>query len=132
VDSGVFFLVNKQTLLTNMNQSEELKGLFDKSQACIYMSLEGINISSDDLIVGELTTTLVLHCEIDNTSNQREYPKPGDRLDNYHVDRKTGAWYTTPSHWVVWRVEVFNSADENQVMREVVIAWCKKEPVTQN
>ncbi|MEA5504948.1 hypothetical protein VB735_17915 [Halotia wernerae UHCC 0503] len=41
-----------------MNQSKELKELFDKSQACIYMSLEGINISSDDLIVGELATTL--------------------------------------------------------------------------
>ncbi|WP_160166363.1 hypothetical protein [Calothrix sp. PCC 7507] len=95
------------------------------------MSLDRIIISSDDPLVGEGNCSILLKSEVD-FQEKREYPKPGDRLDNYHVNRETGAWHTTPSHWVVWRVEVFNSADENQVMREVVIAWCKKESVTQN
>ncbi|MCC5635581.1 hypothetical protein LC593_06905 [Nostoc sp. CHAB 5844] len=110
----------------------QFKEVFADSQICYFMSTDGVIIESKDPIIGEGKVSLCIKTEIDNTSNQREYPKPGDRLDNYHVNRETGAWHTTPSHWVVWRVEVFNSADENQVMREVVIAWCKKEPVTQN
>ncbi|MCM0593335.1 MAG: hypothetical protein HEQ35_00890 [Gloeotrichia echinulata IR180] len=112
-------------------QLSEFKECMENGSLIIFMSLDGIIVSSDDPLIGQENCSIVLKSETDFQTS-RKYPKPGDRLDNYHVNRETGAWYTTPSHWVVWRVEVFNSADENQVMREVVIAWCKKETVTQS
>ncbi len=109
---------------------ELLAEIFDDATACFYMTLEGINVSSDDPIIGELTTTLFIKHEIDNTSNKREYPKPGDRLENYHVNRETGAYYITQSHWVVYEVEIFPNSNP-QIMREVVIAWCRLSPIAQ-
>jgi hypothetical protein len=114
--------------MDNVTMHQKLKDLFEGASAYIYMSLDGISISSDDPIVGEKTATLFLKHEIDNTSNKREYPQAGDRLQNYHVNLESGKYYTTPSHWVVWKVEMFHShSKETQAMKEVVIAWCKKE-----
>jgi hypothetical protein len=105
----------------------EFKECMEDGSLIIFMSLDGIIVSSEDPLIGQSNCSMLLTSETD-FQEAREYPKPGDRLDNYHINRRTGAWHTTPSHWVVWRVETFNSAEDN-VIREVVIAWCKKDPL---
>ena len=105
---------------------EDFSETYQDSQVCFYLSSDGIIISSDEPIVGEWKWTHVLHSVIDNTLNKRSYPKPGDRLTDYHVNLSNGSYCESPSLWVVWRVEIFNSADENQVVKEVVMAWCTK------
>ncbi len=105
-----------------------LKECMEDGSLIIFMSLDGIIISSNDPLIGQENSSIVLKSETDFQPS-REYPEPGDRLENYHVNRETGDWYTTPSCWVVFHVEKFLPLPL-QITREVVIAWCKKEPVT--
>ena len=100
----------------------ELKECVGNSSIYFYMSLDGINIIPEDPIVGD--RTCLLNEETDNRP-KREHPYVGERLDYCTITNQlTGAFELVPSNWVVFHVEVFPG---NQLVREVVVAWCKKE-----
>ncbi len=107
---------------------QELKELTETASTYIYMSFDGITISSDDLIVGDRKGSIVLKTETDYQI-VKDYPYVGQRLDNYHVNHETGAYTTSQSHWIVVHVDKLENHDLDGALKEVVIAWCKKDPV---
>lgn len=92
----------------------------------IFMSPNGIVISSPEPLIGTDSGTLILKHHADY-STPRKYPKVGDRLDIYHIDKETGKYSTSPSDWVVFKIEKFVASEA--VGREVFLVWCDKNGI---
>ena len=110
----------------NNNDLNELKECVDDGSLYFYLNLDGVEISSKDPVIGNGSLTALLSEQSDHQP-KRKHPFIGERLDCYAItNHDTGEFRVTPSDWVVFHVEVFPGS---QLVREVVVAWCRKEPI---
>lgn len=112
---------------------QELHECFEDASLYLYMALEGVEISSNEPLIGQKTSLLLRH-EADYTP-KRKHPYIGQRLENFTItNQATGEYISNHSDWVVFSVQRFlsTSGDMEGTLREIVIAWCRKEPVAEN
>jgi hypothetical protein len=107
-----------------MNDKEFSESFGDASWY-IFMSPNGVVISSPEPLIGNDRSTLILNHHAD-FSTPRQYPKVGDRLDIYDLDKETGKYSTFPSDWVVFKIEKFVASEA--MGREVFLVWCDEQP----
>jgi hypothetical protein len=106
---------------TNMDTIQDIKDCEEGGSLYIYRTLEGVLGSSEDPVIGNRASLSVLRQETDFTP-QRKHPSIGDRIECYQV--KGNNVIAFDSDWVVYHVELFPGTG---LIKEVVIAWCRKE-----
>ncbi len=77
---------------------------------------------------GSLTDILGEHFD----SSKKPLPKPGDRLIEFAdlEDKTDSTHYNRNGSWVVTEIDVFTASSvQNGKHSEIVICWCKYDPV---
>jgi hypothetical protein len=91
---------------------------------------DAITIKSDDSVIPpQGLSDIFLRTEFDYAS-EVVLPSPGKRLKSFVVDESTGNSSNYLTDWMVEKVEELNRTNLEEV--KIAIAWCKKEPISEN